>query len=82
MKHELELETRQCKRHLYECVLVFSRISQDSLDEMNMDDYWTELGNINSSGGEAGKGEGGGDGEVQVEEQQKIPEGRICCARG
>jgi len=45
-----------------------------------MDDYWKEVENITSSGGEAAKGEGGGgeggEGETQ-EEQQKIPEGKI-----
>lgn len=50
--------------------------SQDSLDELEMDDYWKEVENITRSGGEeaAGRGEGGGEGEVQEEEQQKIPE--------
>lgn len=41
-----------------------------------MDDYWKEVENITRSGGEAGRGEGGGEGEVPEEEQQKIPEGR------
>ncbi|XP_022593658.1 rho GTPase-activating protein 18 isoform X2 [Seriola dumerili] len=49
--------------------------SQDSLDELEMDDYWKEVENITRSGGGAGRGEGGGEGEVQEEEQQKIPEG-------
>ncbi|XP_070705182.1 rho GTPase-activating protein 18 isoform X2 [Pempheris klunzingeri] len=49
--------------------------SQDSLDELEMDDYWKEVENITGSGGEAGRGDGGGEGEVQEEEQQKIPEG-------
>ncbi|XP_075940908.1 rho GTPase-activating protein 18 isoform X1 [Anarhichas minor] len=48
--------------------------SQDSLDELEMDDYWKEVENITRSGGEAGRGEGGGEGEIQEEEQQKIPE--------
>ncbi|XP_059213217.1 rho GTPase-activating protein 18 [Centropristis striata] len=48
--------------------------SQDSLDELEMDDYWKEVEHISRSGGEAGRGEGGGEGEVQEEEQQKIPE--------
>lgn len=45
--------------------------SQDSLDELEMDDYWTEMENIKSSGGEPGRG---GEGDSQEEEQQKIPE--------
>ncbi|XP_039636980.1 rho GTPase-activating protein 18 isoform X2 [Perca fluviatilis] len=48
--------------------------SQESLDELEMDDYWKEVENITRSGGGAGRGEGGGEGEVQEEEQQKIPE--------
>ncbi|KAM9339555.1 rho GTPase-activating protein 18 [Symphorus nematophorus] len=48
--------------------------SQDSLDELEMDDYWKEVENITRSGGGAGRGEAGGEGEVQEEEQQKIPE--------
>ncbi|XP_039981242.1 rho GTPase-activating protein 18 isoform X2 [Xiphias gladius] len=44
--------------------------SQDSLEELEMDDYWKEVENITRSGGGAGRGEG----EVQEEEQQKIPE--------
>ncbi|KAM7395615.1 hypothetical protein PAMA_007062 [Pampus argenteus] len=49
--------------------------SQDSLDELEMDDYWKEVENITrSGGGGAGRGEGGGEGEAQEEEQQKIPE--------
>ncbi|XP_041832209.1 rho GTPase-activating protein 18 [Melanotaenia boesemani] len=43
--------------------------SQDSLDELEMDDYWKEVENITSSGG-AGRGEG----EAQEEEHQKIHE--------
>lgn len=57
-------------------------VSQDSLDELEMDDYWKEVENISRSGGEAGRGEGGGEGEAQEEEQQKIPEGRIRRVRG
>lgn len=49
---------------------------QDSLEELEMDDYWKEVENITSSGGGAGR-----EGEVQEEEQQKIPEGRIQCVR-
>ncbi|MEQ2315564.1 hypothetical protein AMECASPLE_023736, partial [Ameca splendens] len=45
--------------------------SQDSLDELEMDDYWKEIENIKSSGGGPGRG---GEGEAQEEEQQKIPE--------
>ncbi|XP_031177822.1 rho GTPase-activating protein 18 isoform X2 [Sander lucioperca] len=48
--------------------------SQESLDELEMDDYWKEVENITRSGGGAGRGEGGGEREVQEEEQQKIPE--------
>ncbi|XP_068199309.1 rho GTPase-activating protein 18 isoform X2 [Antennarius striatus] len=48
--------------------------SQDSLDELEMDDYWTEVENITRSGGGAGRGEAGGEGDAQEEEQQKIPE--------
>ncbi|XP_037541301.1 rho GTPase-activating protein 18 [Nematolebias whitei] len=45
--------------------------SQDSLDELEMDDYWKEVENITSSeGGAAGRAEG----EAQEEEQQKTPE--------
>uniref|UniRef100_A0AAQ5ZV54 Rho-GAP domain-containing protein n=1 Tax=Amphiprion ocellaris TaxID=80972 RepID=A0AAQ5ZV54_AMPOC len=51
-----------------------SSLCQDSLDELEMDDYWKEVENINRSGGGAPRGEGGGDGEVQEEEQQKTPE--------
>ncbi|XP_054900115.1 rho GTPase-activating protein 18 isoform X1 [Poeciliopsis prolifica] len=46
--------------------------SQDSLDDLEMDDYWTEIENIKSSG--EGHGRGGGEGETQEEEQQKAPE--------
>ncbi|KAM4633112.1 rho GTPase-activating protein 18 [Polymixia lowei] len=51
--------------------------SQDSLDELAMDDYWKEVENITRSGGGeggAGRVDGGGEGEAQEEEQQKIPE--------
>ncbi|KAF7657688.1 hypothetical protein LDENG_00023340 [Lucifuga dentata] len=48
--------------------------SQDSLDELEMDDYWKEVENITRSAGGAGRGEGVGEGEIQDEEQQKIPE--------
>uniref|UniRef100_A0A7N6F9S9 Rho-GAP domain-containing protein n=1 Tax=Anabas testudineus TaxID=64144 RepID=A0A7N6F9S9_ANATE len=49
-------------------------VSADSLDELQMDDYWKEVENITRSGVAAGRGEGGGEGEVQEEEQHKIPE--------
>ncbi|XP_029966456.1 rho GTPase-activating protein 18 isoform X2 [Salarias fasciatus] len=39
-------------------------ISQDSLDELQMDDYWKEVENITSSGG----------GQVHEEEQHKVSE--------
>ncbi|XP_038149221.1 rho GTPase-activating protein 18 [Cyprinodon tularosa] len=45
--------------------------SQDSLDELEMDDYWKEIENIKSSGEGPGRG---GEGEAQEEEQQKTPE--------
>ncbi|XP_037837561.1 rho GTPase-activating protein 18 [Kryptolebias marmoratus] len=45
--------------------------SQDSLDELEMDDYWKEVEQITSSGG---GGAGRPEGEVQEEEQQKVPE--------
>ncbi|XP_056150454.1 rho GTPase-activating protein 18 isoform X2 [Lampris incognitus] len=52
--------------------------SQDSLDELAMDDYWKEVENISRSGeggeGGVGRGEGCIEGEAQEEEQQKIPE--------
>ncbi|XP_008311043.1 rho GTPase-activating protein 18 isoform X2 [Cynoglossus semilaevis] len=48
--------------------------SQDSLDELEMDDYWKEVENITRSGEGTGRSEGGGEGEVQEEEQQKTPE--------
>lgn len=42
-----------------------------------MDDYWKEVENITRSGEGTGRSEGGGEGEVQEEEQQKTPEGKI-----
>lgn len=51
-------------------------VSQDSLDELEMNDYWKEVENIASSEVGAGRGDSEGDGEAQDEEQQKIPEGR------
>lgn len=48
-------------------------ILKDSLDELQMDDYWKEVENISFSGGGGERGEG----EVQEEELQKIPEGEI-----
>uniref|UniRef100_A0A671Y4S6 Rho GTPase activating protein 18 n=1 Tax=Sparus aurata TaxID=8175 RepID=A0A671Y4S6_SPAAU len=54
--------------------VIILTLIQDSLDELEMDDYWKEVENITRSGGEAGRGEGGGEGEVPEEEQQKIPE--------
>lgn len=48
--------------------------SQDSLDELEMDDYWKEVENITRTGGETGRGDGGGDGDMQEEEQSKVPE--------
>uniref|UniRef100_A0A8C6K9A1 Rho GTPase activating protein 18 n=1 Tax=Nothobranchius furzeri TaxID=105023 RepID=A0A8C6K9A1_NOTFU len=47
-------------------------VFQDSLDELEMDDYWKEVENITSSDG--GGGGGRGEGEAQEEEQQKVPE--------
>ncbi|XP_028295134.1 rho GTPase-activating protein 18 isoform X2 [Gouania willdenowi] len=41
--------------------------SQDSLDELEMDDFWKEVEHIK-------RGDGGADGDVQEEEQHKIPE--------
>ena len=61
---------------------VSSHVWQDSLDELEMDDYWKEVENITSSGGGAGRGDAGGEGEVPEEEQQKIPEGRIRRVHG
>lgn len=63
-------------------VFVRPHVLQDSLDELEMDDYWKEVENITCSGGEAGRGEGGGEGEVQEDEQQKIPEGRLHGVHG
>lgn len=51
-------------------------VSQDSLDELEMNDYWKEVENIASSDVGAGRGDSEGDGEAQDEEPQKIPEGR------
>ncbi|TWW69019.1 Protein sel-1 -like protein 1 [Takifugu flavidus] len=48
--------------------------SQDSLDELEMNDYWKEVENIASSERGAGRGDGEGDGEAHEEEHQKIPE--------
>ncbi|KAM8827247.1 rho GTPase-activating protein 18 isoform 2-T2 [Synchiropus picturatus] len=48
--------------------------SQDSLDELQMDDYWKEVENITRSGEGTGRGDSGGEGDVPEEEQQKIPE--------
>ncbi|KAM9354132.1 rho GTPase-activating protein 18 [Pholidichthys leucotaenia] len=48
--------------------------SQDSLDELEMDDYWKEVENITHSGGAGGRGDGGGEGDSQEEEQHKVPE--------
>lgn len=62
-----------------------SGVFQDSLDELEMDDYWKEVENISRSGGGeggGGAGRGEGAGETQEEEQQKIPEGRIHCVQG
>lgn len=50
--------------------------SQDSLDELEMNDYWKEVENIASSEVGAARGDSEADGEAQEEEQQKIPEGR------
>lgn len=44
--------------------------SQDSLDELEMDDFWKEVENITRSGDGPGRGEG----EVQEEDQPKSPE--------
>lgn len=57
-------------------------IPQDSLDELEMNDYWKEVEHIASSEGGTGRGDGEGDGEVQEEEQQKIPEGRRRSVHG
>lgn len=61
---------------------MFVLISQDSLDELEMNDYWKEVENIASSERGAGRGDGEGDGEAHEEEHQKIPEGRICIVHG
>lgn len=51
-------------------------LSQDSLDELEMNDYWKEVENIASSEVGAARGDSEADGEAQNEEQQKVPEGR------
>ncbi|XP_067098069.1 rho GTPase-activating protein 18 isoform X3 [Osmerus mordax] len=64
------------------CKLPYQRCnSQDSLDELAMDDYWKEVEHISSSrgaegaeGGEGGEGAEGGEGEAQEEVQLKVPE--------
>uniref|UniRef100_H3D050 Rho GTPase activating protein 18 n=1 Tax=Tetraodon nigroviridis TaxID=99883 RepID=H3D050_TETNG len=48
--------------------------SQDSLDELEMNDYWKEVENIASSEVGAARGDSEADGEAQNEEQQKVPE--------
>uniref|UniRef100_A0A3B4YS98 Rho GTPase activating protein 18 n=1 Tax=Seriola lalandi dorsalis TaxID=1841481 RepID=A0A3B4YS98_SERLL len=60
MEQECELEIVNDEMWLH--------VLQDSLDELEMDDYWKEVENITRSGGGAGRGEGGGEGEVQEEE--------------
>ena len=52
-------------------------VLQDSLGELAMDDYWKEVENISCSGGGDGGGTGKGEsgGEVQEDDQQKVPEG-------
>lgn len=57
---------------------MFVLVFQDSLDELEMNDYWKEVENIASSE----RGAGRGDSEGDEEEHQKIPEGRICIVRG
>lgn len=57
-------------------------VSQDSLDELEMNDYWKEVENIASSEAGAGRGDSQAEGEAQDDEQQKIPEGRIRTVRG
>ena len=64
------LKWLNCVRH---------RVLQDSLDELEMDDYWKEVENITQG---AGRGDSGGEGDVQEEEQNKTPEGRIHCVHG
>ncbi|CAG01804.1 unnamed protein product, partial [Tetraodon nigroviridis] len=49
-------------------------LSQDSLDELEMNDYWKEVENIASSEVGAARGDSEADGEAQNEEQQKVPE--------
>ena len=56
------------------CKLPYQRCSsQDSLDELAMDDYWKEVEHISSSRG--AEGAEGGEGEAQEEVQLKGPEG-------
>lgn len=62
-----------------ECIIL---VFQDSLEELEMNDYWKEVENIASSDVGAGRRGSEGDGEAQEEEQQKIPEGRIPSVRG
>ena len=59
------------------CKLPYQRCSsQDSLDELAMDDYWKEVEHISSSrGAEGAEGAEGGEGEAQEEVQLKGPEG-------
>uniref|UniRef100_I3IWB5 Rho GTPase activating protein 18 n=1 Tax=Oreochromis niloticus TaxID=8128 RepID=I3IWB5_ORENI len=59
-------ETASLKPHFSARLLIL----KDSLDELQMDDYWKEVENISSSGSAGERGEG----EVQEEEPQKIPE--------
>lgn len=61
---------------------MFVLVFQESLDELEMNDYWKEVENIASSERGAGRGDGEGDGEAHEEEHQKIPEGRICIVHG
>lgn len=83
MKQEWKLETIIDKIPFWiVCIFTCLHILQDSLDELEMDDYWKEVEQITCSGGGAGRGEGGGEGEVQEEEQQKIPEGKKHCVHG
>ncbi|XP_062323084.1 rho GTPase-activating protein 18 isoform X3 [Osmerus eperlanus] len=61
------------------CKLPYQRCnSQDSLDELAMDDYWKEVEHISSSrggeGAEGAEGAEGGEGEAQEEVQLKVPE--------
>uniref|UniRef100_A0A665W9E8 Rho GTPase activating protein 18 n=1 Tax=Echeneis naucrates TaxID=173247 RepID=A0A665W9E8_ECHNA len=70
MKQRCTFETVSDEIPIFVCLHVL----QDSLDELEMDDYWKEVENITHSGGGAERGESGGEGEVQEEEQQKVPE--------